>query len=94
MRNSADAAETLALRALAWLVANDELLPVFLSATGAGQDDLRARAGEAEFLVSVIDFLTMDDRWVVAFCDDAGVSYDQPMNARAVLAGPAAMHWT
>ena len=47
MSLSPEAAETLALQALAWLVSNDELLPVFLGATGASEADLRARAGEA-----------------------------------------------
>lgn len=36
-------AETLALEALAWLVGNDELLPVFLGATGSSESDLRER---------------------------------------------------
>ena len=94
MQFSADAAETLALRALTWLVGNDELLPVFLGATGASEGDLRARAGEPEFLASVLDFLMMDDAWIVAFCDAQNLPYDQPMQARAALAGPADMHWT
>ncbi|MCE8507551.1 DUF3572 domain-containing protein [Ruegeria pomeroyi] len=93
MRISADAAETLALQALTWLVTNDELLPVFLGSTGADIGDLRARAGDRQFLASVLDFLTMDDAWVIAFCDEQGIAYDQPMQARAVLGG-GEMHWT
>ena len=93
MRFSADAAETLALQALTWLVTNDELLPVFLGSTGADIGDLRARAGDTQFLASVLDFLTMDDAWVIAFCDEQGIAYDQPMQARAVLGG-GEMHWT
>ncbi|MCE8521380.1 DUF3572 domain-containing protein [Ruegeria sp. 1NDH52C] len=93
MRFSADAAETLALQALTWLVTNDELLPVFLGSTGADVGDLRARAGDRQFLASVLDFLTMDDAWVIAFCDEQGIAYDQPMQARAVLGG-GEMHWT
>ena len=93
MRISADAAETLALQALAWLVTNEELLPVFLGSTGADIGDLRARAGDRQFLASVMDFLTMDDAWVIAFCDEQGIAYDQPMQARAVLGGDE-MHWT
>lgn len=93
MRISADAAETLALQALTWLVANDELLPVFLGSTGADIGDLRARAADRQFLASVLDFLTMDDAWVIAFCDEQGIAYDQPMQARAVLGG-GEMHWT
>ena len=89
-----DAAETVGLRALAWLTGNDELLPVFLGSTGAGLDDLRAGAGDPAFLGSVLDFLTMDDAWVVAFCNAEGLAYETPMRARAALAGGGDVHWT
>ena len=94
MALSRENAETLALEALAWLLANDELLPVFMGATGASADDLRAGADDPAFLGSVLDFLMMDDAWVVAFCDGAGVPYDRPMAARAVLPGGEQVHWT
>lgn len=91
---SAEAAETLALNALAWLVGNEELLPVFLGATGASEADLKARAGDPEFLGSVLDFLMMDDAWVIAFCDAFSIPYEQPMMARATLPGGEQVHWT
>lgn len=94
MSLSQDAAETLALKALAWLVNNDELMPVFMGATGASVDDLKARAGETEFLASVLGFLTMDDAWVVSFCDAIGEDYTTPMIAHQVLMGEAGRHWT
>ena len=94
MSLSQDAAETLALKALAWLVNHDELMPVFMGATGASADDLKARAGEPEFLASVLGFLTMDDAWVVAFCDTVGEDYTAPMIAQQVLNGEAGRHWT
>jgi len=87
-------AETIALQALAWLAANDDLLPVFLGSTGTVADDLRDRAQEADFLGSILDFLLMDDAWVVAFCDTAGLSYEMPMLARAILPGGKRVYWT
>ena len=87
-------AEILALEALSWLVGNDELLPVFLGATGAGEADLRSRAKDPEFLASVLDFLLMDDDWVQAFCTAANHPPDYPLRARASLPGGAEMHWT
>ena len=89
-----EAAETLALQALGWLVGNEELLPVFLGATGADLGMLRAGAQEADFLLSVLDFLLMDDAWIVGFCEAAGLPYMAPQEARQRLAGPSAMHWT
>ncbi len=94
MQYSADAAETLALQSLAWLLGNDDLLPVFLGASGASEQDLRTRASDPEFLGSVLDFLMMDDAWVVGFCDAASIGYDQPMLARAALPGGAQVNWT
>jgi hypothetical protein len=89
-----EAAETVGMQALAWLAGNDELLPVFLGSTGASLDDLRAGAGDAAFLGSILDFVMMDDAWVVAFCDAAGLPYEAPMRARAALPGGAQVHWT
>lgn len=87
-------AETLALQALGWLAANEDLLPVFLGASGASVNDLAASAGQPTFLGSVLDFILMDDAWVVAFCDAEQISYQAPMEARALLPGGEQINWT
>lgn len=89
-----EAAQVLAIQALGWIAGNDELFPVFLGATGAGMGELRSRAAEPEFLAAVLDFLLMDDAWVVAFCDAEGHPYTAPQTARAALPGGAVMNWT
>ncbi len=94
MSISTDSAETLALNALGWLVGNEDLLPVFLGATGASAQDLKDRAVETEFLTSVLDFLLLDDAWIVGFCDASSVPYELPGQARSVLTGEAETHWT
>ena len=88
-----DRAETVALMALGWLVGNDELLPVFLGSTGGDIGSLRAAASDPQALLAVLEFLTMDDAWVVAFCDATQVDYREPLAARQILGG-AEMHWT
>ncbi len=89
-----ESAETLALLALSWLSGNDELLPVFLGATGASLEDMRARAQDAEFLGSVLDFIMMDDAWVMEFCESQDLRYEDPMTARQALPGGASPDWT
>lgn len=89
-----DRAQTIALQALGWLAGNDELAPVFLGSTGGSVEDMRARATDPDFQASVLEFLTMDDAWVVAFCDAAGLAYDQPLRARYALPGAENVHWT
>ncbi|MCC1492177.1 DUF3572 domain-containing protein [Cognatishimia sp. F0-27] len=91
---SQESAETIGLQAVAWLASNDELLPVFMGATGASEDDFRANLQDPVFQGSVLDFLLMDDKWIVAFCDETGLAPDQPMAARALLPGGGQVHWT
>ena len=91
---SADSAETLALKALGWLAGNDELLPVFLGSTGASESDLREQAADPAFLGSVLDFLTMDDAWLLRFAADSGLAPEAAMQARAGLPGGEAHNWT
>jgi hypothetical protein len=94
MSFSHDQAEIIGLQAVAWLAANDDLLPVFMGASGVSEADLRENLTDPAFQGSVLDFLLMDDVWIIAFCDAQGLAYDVPMQARAVLPGGGEMHWT
>jgi hypothetical protein len=55
----------------------DDLVEVFLGSSGASLDDLRARAAEPEFLASVLDFILMDDAWVLECADALGCPADR-----------------
>ena len=87
-------AETVALAALGWLAGHDELLPVFLGASGATLEALRDGAGDGALLVSVLDFVLMDDAWVLELAETSSVDPQDPYVARQILAGPASAHWT
>lgn len=94
MAMSQESAEVVGLKALGWMAGNAELLPVFLGATGASEDDVRAGARDPAFLGALLDFIMMDDQWVRAFCDSEGLPYEQPMYARLALPGGDQVHWT
>lgn len=91
---SPDRAEHIAILALTWLSTNEDLLPLFLGASGADVAGLQAAAQSSDFLASVLEFLTMDDAWVVAFCDANQLNYQDPLSARYALPGAQAVHWT
>lgn len=94
-RNPAEtSAETLALQCLAWLVGHEELRDVFMGATGAGEDDLRNGARDPAFLGAVLDFVMMNDAWVLEFCTQAHLSGEALMQARTALPGGQEAHWT
>ncbi|MDD7969574.1 DUF3572 domain-containing protein [Roseinatronobacter alkalisoli] len=93
------AAERIALDAFTWLCAEQDLLPVFLNASGASVGDLRAALSSAEgpdqaLLGAVLDFILMRDDTVIACCAAQNLPNDRLAQAQAVLAGHAGMHWT
>ncbi|MBE9477007.1 MAG: DUF3572 domain-containing protein [Proteobacteria bacterium] len=94
MRYTKNQAEVVAIKALGWLSAQDDLMMTFLGATGSGLDDVRERAGDADFLASVMDFILMDDNWVRGFCDEQSLPYDAPQHLRMALPGGSLPNWT
>lgn len=89
-----EAAELLAAQALGWIAESDDLMGVFLGSSGLSVDDMKSRAGEPEFLASVLDFLMMDDAWVTGFCNANSHPYETPMQARMALPGGDLPNWT
>jgi len=82
-----DAAETIALKALAFVAGDDEGLRRFFALSGLEPQSLRASAGEPETLAGVLDFLLGDEPRLRRFCDDAGLAPEAPARARAALPG-------
>ena len=90
---NADRAETIALQALAWIAADEELLPRLAGATGLSLGEAREQAQDPAFLAGILEFLCMEDRWIQRFCDDQGLPYDTPMKALMALPGQQRDEW-
>ncbi|MCF6273133.1 MAG: DUF3572 domain-containing protein [Rhodobacteraceae bacterium] len=86
-------AEILAIQALSWLAADEEILGQFLNTTGAAPGDLRARAAEPEFLGFVLDFIMRDDETILGFCTATKATPESVQRARAALGG-GLPNWT
>lgn len=89
-----DQAEVAALAALGWLVGHEELLPVFLGSSGASAEDLRQRAAEPQFLASVLDFILLDDAWVLECAAALSLPPEAFVHLRQALPGGALPNWT
>tara|TARA_B100001093_G_scaffold381374_1_gene366912 strand:+ start:271 stop:549 length:279 start_codon:yes stop_codon:yes gene_type:complete len=87
-------AQTYALTVLGWLVARDDLLELFVGSTGSTLESMKENAQEEGFLVSVLDFLMMDDQWVLDCCYDTNLDPNNMRLARLALPGGEEMHWT
>ena len=66
--------DVIALQALAHVMADDALAARFLSLSGLGADELRARAGDTALLAAVIDFLAAHEPDLVACARALGVA--------------------
>jgi hypothetical protein len=77
----------LAIQALGFLAAEDEVLGRFLGTTGLGIDDLRERPDDPAILGAVLDFLLSDEPLLLQFCKEVDCPPEWPARARTKLPG-------
>lgn len=89
-----DEAEMLAIRALGHIAADEDLLGDFMALSGLSTDELRLRAGEAELLGGILDFMLADEARLLAFCEAEELRPELPARARRALPGGEVVEWT
>ena len=87
-------AETRALEVLTWVLSEDDLIQVFMGATGASQNDMRSNTLSHQFLISILDFVLMDDRWVISCGKFLNIDPSQIQLIRMSLDGGQEVNWT
>ena len=89
-----NSAEIFALEALAWMAQDKDVLLLFLNVSGSSVADLKAQAQSSEFLLAVLDFIMLEDQWIMdcakaCHCDPSMIGL-----ARQSLPGGEVVHWT
>jgi hypothetical protein len=82
-----EAAETLAVAALAYLASEPESLGGFLATTGIGPDQIRNAARDRSFLSGVLDYFSSDEALLIAFAKSHDIDPAEIERARAALGG-------
>jgi hypothetical protein len=82
---TAEAAETLAIQALAFLAADAERLGRFLAITGLGPGEIRAAARETHFLVGVLEYLASEEPLLLEFAAELGIDPAEVARAGAAM---------
>jgi hypothetical protein len=85
LKLTASDAEVIALRVVAWIVADDEIRDRFTGLTGCGIDDLRGHLEQPGFLGSIVDFVLANEADVITFAEHAGVPPETLLLARENL---------
>jgi len=79
--------ETLALRVLARIAMEQDLMDRFLALSGLDMAGLKARAGDPALLGGVLDFLLYDDSLVLRLASELDVKPEAFARARTRLPG-------
>ncbi|HEX3673363.1 MAG TPA: DUF3572 domain-containing protein [Rhizomicrobium sp.] len=85
--SQAASAETIGIKGIVFLGMSEDDLQRFIDQSGLDPADLRARAGEPEVLVAVLDYLLADDTRLTGFCEAEGLTPRAVHMARHQLSG-------
>lgn len=81
------AAETVALQALRFIVAEDDRLSAFLNITGLDEAALMSGAGDSSFLAGILDYILASEPLLIEFCQEETIPFDMPLRARNAFPG-------
>ena len=80
-------AEIYALKVTNWLISNQDLLDIFMRSTGVSEATIKSDFHDGVFLAAILDFLLLDDTWVIAACHAMQLEPDAMHTARLMLPG-------
>lgn len=80
-----DMAEIIALKALAYLAADEQRILGFCRMTGTAPDALAALARTRDGLAAVLEYLMQDEPMLLAFAAEAGLAETEPAEALHTL---------
>ena len=78
-------AETVALKALEFILADNRLQSEFLSTSGLSPKDIHESIQKTDFLGGVLDFLLGQEADLIRFCEDYKINQEQPKICREAL---------
>jgi hypothetical protein len=90
LKPTLEEAETVALKALAFLANDTERLSRFLALSGVSPGDMRAAAGDRQFLAGTLNLLLQDESLLLTFTADEDLDPRLPALAAEILNGSQA----
>lgn len=83
----AEAAQTIALKALGYLAVDENLLSAFLGSTGLSVADLKIGATDSAFLAGILDYFLQNEALLLAFAAAEELAPETIVRARQRLPG-------
>ena len=82
-----ETAQAIALKALGYLAADEDLLNPFLGSTGLALADLKAGASDSAFLAGILDYFLHNEALLLAFAASEELAPETIVRARQRLPG-------
>ena len=82
-----ETSQTIALKALGYLAADEELLEPFLASTGLMVADLRTGVTDSSFLAGILDYFLQNEALLLAFAGASELAPETIVRARQRLPG-------
>ena len=86
-RPTREAAEMLAIQALAFIAEEPERMGAFLGATGIAPEAIRGAARSGDFLAGVLEHILADESLLLGFAESVGRDPAEIARARGALGG-------
>ena len=83
----AETSQIIALKALGYLAADEDLLEPFLGSTGLVVGDLKAGATDSAFLAGILDYFLQNEALLLAFAASEELAPETIVRARQRLPG-------
>ena len=74
-------AENIAIAALQYLVANEPYFDHFLANSGMEAEQIKHAITTADFQISILDFICLDESLLLSFCQTAEITPSEPYKA-------------
>jgi hypothetical protein len=85
--NNMEYAETIALKAVHFILTDDETQQKFIDFTGILPSDFERIIKDPEFLGGVLDFLLANEDKLIEFCTENEITPEEPSRVRALFPG-------
>lgn len=85
--NNIEYAETIALKAVKFILTDDDTLQSFINTTGLSPTDFQMLVKDRDFLGGVLDFLLANEDQLIKFCADNKINPEEPSKIRQLFPG-------
>lgn len=88
-----ETAEIIALKAISFVVTNDDLRDRFIALSGMDEAEIKIAVNDRVFLINILEFLVNHEPDLIAFAEEENMPPESVTRAWRVLGGGTGQDW-